>query len=79
MPSQKLRHVQKSAPGLVVGHVMVLYLSDRTNIGFSFIFLTVNLFRHATLIEHGLFWSILTSDGSKVRRFEFTARERRNR
>ena len=34
---------------------MVLYLSDWTNIGFSFIFLTVNLFRHSTIIEHGLY------------------------
>ena len=35
-----------------VGHVMVLYSPDWTNLGFSFILLTVNLFRHSTLIEH---------------------------
>ena len=34
----------------VVGHVLVLYSPDWTNIGFSFILLTVNLFRHRTLI-----------------------------
>ena len=39
----------------VVGHVMALYSPDWTNIRFSFIFLTVNLFRHPTLIEHGLY------------------------
>ena len=39
----------------MVVHVMVLYLSDLTNIGYSFIFLTVNLFRHSTLIKHGLY------------------------
>ena len=39
----------------VVGHVMVLYSPDRTNIGFSFILLAVNLFRHHTLIEHRLY------------------------
>ena len=33
---------------------MVLHSPDWTNIGFSFILLTVNLFRHLTLIEHGL-------------------------
>ena len=33
---------------------MVLYSPDWTTIGFSFILLTVNLFRHSTLIEHGL-------------------------
>ena len=38
----------------VVGHVMVLYSPDWTNIGFSFILLTVNQFRHPTLIQHGL-------------------------
>ena len=38
----------------VVGHVMVLYSPDWTNIGLSFILLTVSLFRHPTLIEHGL-------------------------
>ena len=38
----------------VVGHVMVLYSPNWTNIGFSFILLTINLFRHHTLIEHGL-------------------------
>ena len=32
---------------------MVLYSPDWTNIGFSFILLTVNLFRHPTHIEHG--------------------------
>ena len=32
----------------VVGHVMVLYSPDLTNIGFSFILLAVNLFRHLT-------------------------------
>ena len=35
-----------------VGHVMVLYSPDWTNIGFSFILLIVNLFRHPTLIQH---------------------------
>ena len=34
---------------------MVLYSPDWTNIGFSFILLTVNLFRHPTLVEHGLY------------------------
>ena len=34
---------------------MVLYSPERTNIGFSFILLTVNLLRHPTLIEHGLY------------------------
>ena len=34
--------------------VMVLYSLDWTSIGFLFILLTVNLFRHLTLIEHGL-------------------------
>ena len=33
---------------------MALYSPDWINIGFSFILLTVNLFRHLTLIEHGL-------------------------
>ena len=33
---------------------MILYSPDWTNVGFSFILLTVNLFRHSTLIEHGL-------------------------
>ena len=31
-----------------IGHVMVLYSPDWTNIGFSFILPTVNLFRHPT-------------------------------
>ena len=39
----------------VVGHIMVVYSLDWTNIGFSFILLTVNLFRHPILIEHGLY------------------------
>ena len=39
----------------VVGHVMALYLPDWTNIGFSFMLLTVNLFRHPTHIEHGIY------------------------
>ena len=38
-----------------IGHVMVLYSPGWTNIGFSFILLTVNLFRHLTLIERGLY------------------------
>ena len=38
----------------VVGLVIVLNSPDWTNIGFSFILLTVNLFRHPSLIEHGL-------------------------
>ena len=38
----------------VVGHVMLLY-SPWTITGFSFILLTVNLFRHPTIIEHGLY------------------------
>ena len=43
----------------VVGHVMVLYSPDWTNIGFSFVLLTVTLFRHPALIEHGLYHKIL--------------------
>ena len=40
---------------------MVLYSPDWTNIiGFYFILLTVNLFRHSTLIEHGLYNSRAT-------------------
>ena len=39
---------------------MVLYSPDWTNIGFTFILLTVNLFRHPTLIEHGLYTLKLT-------------------
>ena len=35
---------------------MVLYSLDWTNTGFSFIILTINLFRHPTLIEQGLFY-----------------------
>ena len=34
---------------------MVLYSPDWTIIGFSFILLAVNPFRHSTLIEHGLY------------------------
>ena len=34
---------------------MVLYSPDWTNTGFSFILLTVNLFRHSTLTEQGLY------------------------
>ena len=34
--------------------VMVLYSPDWTNIGFSFILLTVYLFRHPTLMENAL-------------------------
>ena len=34
---------------------MVLYSLDWTNIWFSFNLLTVNLFGHPTLIEHGLY------------------------
>ena len=34
---------------------MVLYSPDWTNSGVSFILLAVNLFRHPTLIEHGLY------------------------
>ena len=34
---------------------MILYSPDWTNIGFSFMLLTVNLFRHSTLTEHGLY------------------------
>ena len=34
---------------------MVIYSPDWTNIWFSFILPTVNLFRHPTLIEHGLY------------------------
>ena len=37
----------------VAGQVMVLYLLRNT--GFSFIILTVNLFRHPSLIEQGLY------------------------
>ena len=39
--------------GISTALVMVLYSPDLTNIGFSFILLTVNLFHHPTLIEHG--------------------------
>ena len=35
----------------MVGQVMVIYSCDWTKTGFSFILLTVNLFRHPTLIE----------------------------
>ena len=35
----------------VVGQAIVLYSPDWTNIGFSFIVLTVNLFRHPILIN----------------------------
>ena len=38
---------------------MVLFSPDWTNIGFFFILLTVNLFRHSTLIEHGLYLMLL--------------------
>ena len=34
---------------------MVLYSPDWAHIGFSFILLTVNMFRHPTLIGHGLY------------------------
>ena len=36
--------------------MMVLYSPDWTNTGFSFILLTVNLFRHSTLTEQGLYF-----------------------
>ena len=39
--------------------MMVLYSPDWTNTGFSFILLTVNLFRHSTLTEQGLYFIIL--------------------
>ena len=39
----------------IFGHVMVRFSPDWTYIGFSFIRLTVNLFRHLILIEHGLY------------------------
>ena len=35
---------------------MILYSPDWINIGFSFILLTVNPFRHSTLNEHGLYF-----------------------
>ena len=35
--------------------MMVFYSPDWTNTGFSFILLTVNLFRHSTLTEQGLY------------------------
>ena len=38
---------------------MVLYSPDWTHIGCSFRLLTVNLFRHPTLIEHGLYSQIV--------------------
>ena len=38
---------------------MVLYSPDWTNTGFSFILLTVNLFRHCTLTELGLYMRIV--------------------
>ena len=37
---------------------MVLYSPDWTNTGFSFILLTVNPFRHSTLTEHGLYFTV---------------------
>ena len=45
----------------VVGHVMVLYSPDRTNIGFSSILISVNLFRHFTHIKHGLYFAYIFS------------------
>ena len=36
--------------------VFSIYSPDWTNIGFSFILLTVYLFRHPTIIEHGLYF-----------------------
>ena len=41
--------------------MMVLYSPDWTNTGFSFILLTVNLFRHSTLTEQGLYVYCFTS------------------
>ena len=38
---------------------MVIYSPDWTNIWFSFILLSVNLFRHPTLMEHGLYFDQL--------------------
>ena len=42
---------------------MELNSPDWTNIGFSFILLTVNLFRHPTLIEHGLYQASALTHG----------------
>ena len=44
---------------------MVLYSPDWTNIGFSFINLTVNLFHYSTLIEQGLYLHILHFDSHR--------------
>ena len=40
--------------------MMVLYSPDWTNTGFSFILITVNLFRHSTLTEQGLYLNSLS-------------------
>ena len=46
--------VARLAQSWVVGQVMVLYSPDWINRGFSFIFLTVNIFRIPTLIQQGI-------------------------
>ena len=51
----------------------MLYSPNWTNTGFSFILLTVNLFRHSTLTEQGLYW-LRTSVVIHV----YKARARRN-
>ena len=38
---------------------MVLYSPDWTNIWLSFILLTVNMYSHPTLIEHGQYYNAL--------------------
>ena len=45
---------------------MVLYSHDWTDIGFSFILITVNLFPHFTLIEHGLYMDISPKDSQTL-------------
>ena len=46
---------------------MALYSPDWTNIGFSLRLLTVNLFRHPTLIEHGLYPVEYTKDSMIIK------------
>ena len=48
--------ITRLAQSYVVGQVMALYSPDWIKTGFAFIFLTVNLFRHPTLIEQGLYY-----------------------
>ena len=45
---------------MLMVNVMVIYSHDWTNIGFSFILITVNLFRHPTSIKFRLYTLYLT-------------------